>query len=169
MEDAPEVFFLRADPGVLKYIDRDPANSLEEIQHFIQMLTDNVNNNTGIAWAITLKGDDKMIGSIGLWRLIKEHYRAEVGYVMHPDHYGKGIMHEAMMAIVDYGFNGMHLHSIEANIHPGNLASQRVLERAGFIREAYFRENYYYNGVVSDSAIYSLIAPKEPKNNAPQQ
>lgn len=159
MKDAPEVFFLRSDAEVIKYIDRAPAQSLEEAQNFIQLLSDNRTNNTGISWTITLKDDDTMLGNIALWRFEKEHYRAEIGYVLHPSQQGKGIMAEAMAAVTDYAFNHIKLHSIEGNINPGNMASQRVLERAGFVREAYFRENYYYDGKFTDSAIYSLLTP----------
>ncbi len=159
MEDAPEVFFLRSDADVIKYVDRAPAQSLEEANSFIQMVIDNRIKNTGISWNITLKGADKMIGNIALWRLDAANYRAEIGYVLHPEHQGKGIMFEAMKAVIHYAFHEMQLHSIEANINPGNMSSQRVLERAGFIREAYFKENYYYNGRFLDSAIYSLLSP----------
>ena len=161
MDDADEVFFLRSDADVTKYVDRAPAQTIEEAKNFIQLVDDNRRNNTGISWAITLKGTNKMIGNVALWRLDKENYRAEIGYVLHPEHQGKGIMQEATEAILHYGFYEMQLHSVEANINPGNMASQRLLERTGFVREAYFKENYYYDGRFIDSAIYSLLTPKK--------
>jgi ribosomal-protein-alanine N-acetyltransferase len=54
----------------------------------------------------------------------------------------------------------MKLHSIEANVNPNNLSSIKLLERNNFIREGYFKENYFFNGKFSDSAIYSLISPE---------
>jgi ribosomal-protein-alanine N-acetyltransferase len=90
---------------------------------------------------------------------MKEHYRGEVGYVLLPEYQGKGIMHEALGAVIAYGFDVMKLHSIEANTNPNNTPSHKLLERHGFVREAYFKENYYYNGKFLDSAIYSLITP----------
>ena len=160
--DVNEIFFLRSDATVLRYIDRAPCESLDEAAAFIQKITDLLTNGEGVSWAITMKGDDKLIGSIAFWRIQKEHYRAEIGYVMHPACYGKGIMHEAMAAVLDYGFNTMRLHSVEANTNPENKASQNVLERHGFIREAYFRENYFFNDKFLDSAIYSLVRPSNP-------
>ena len=159
-EDAPEFLFLRSDIRVLQYIGKEPITSLEEAQIYVQLLTDNLNDGVGITWAITLKGEDKMIGTIALWRWMKESYRAEIGYVMHPDHSGKGIMQEAMMAVTDHGFNKMGLHSIEASVNPANVASLKVVERAGFIKEGHFRDRCCFRGVFSDRAIYSLIAPK---------
>ena len=69
-------------------------------------------------------------------------------------------MTEALQICLQYGFQKMKLHSVEANINPGNKASMQLLESAGFEKEAYFKENYFYNGKFSDSIIYSTWAKK---------
>src|SRR5690606_18725591 len=94
---------------------------------------------------------------IGFWRLLKEHYRGEIGYLLHPDFQGQGIMHEAFTPVLEYGFNKMNLHSVEANVYPANVSSKKVLEKNGFIKEAYFKENYFFNGEFTDTAVYSLV------------
>ena len=66
-------------------------------------------------------------------------------------------MKEAILAVLDFGFDTMHLHSIEANISPGNAASAGVLEATGFIKEAYFKEDFYYDGTFRDTVIYSKL------------
>ena len=159
MTDAPAMFVQRSDPRIMKYLDRKPCETVEEAAAFIRMITDNLDNNNGISWAITTHDSDEMIGSIAIWRIVKEHYRGELGYVLLPDYQRKGLMHEALNAVIAYGFTDMGLHSLEANINPDNAASQKLLERHGFVREAYFKENYYSNGRFLDSAIYSLITP----------
>ncbi len=102
-----------------------------------------------------------MIGTIGLWRIDKPHYRAELGYMLQTAHQQKGITSEVLAAVVDYGFKEMKLHSIEAKASPNNAASLKVLDKAGFVREAYFKEDYYFNGQFLDTVVYSLLAPKE--------
>lgn len=87
----------------------------------------------------------------------KEHYRAEIGYSLLPDYWSKGYMAEAARCAIDYGFSMLNFHSIEANVNPNNAASIRLLEKMNFVREAYFRENFYYDGKFLDSAIYSLL------------
>ena len=67
-------------------------------------------------------------------------------------------MQEAFNKVLEFGFNSMNLHSIEANVNPENKASIKLLERNNFIREAYFRENYFFDGKFLDTAIYSLLA-----------
>jgi len=156
--DANEVLFLRSDPQVMKYIDRAPDTKLEEAIRFIDLVNNNIATNVAVSWAITLKDAPTLIGTIALWQMDLENYRAEIGYVLHPHQQGKGLMHEAISAVVAYGF-GIGLHSIEANINSDNRASQRVLERSGFVKEAHFKENHFYNGKFLDTVVYSLIAP----------
>jgi ribosomal-protein-alanine N-acetyltransferase len=144
----------------MEFLDRPLAKSMEEAVVFIQKISDGVLRNESITWAITQKGDDTLIGTIGYWTVTKEHYRAEIGYLLSPVFQGQGIMHEALMQVIDYGFNQMKIHSIEANVNPANAPSIKLLEKNGFIREAYHRENYYFNGKFLDSAIYSLLNSK---------
>ena len=66
-------------------------------------------------------------------------------------------MREALHKVLQYGFNELSLHSIEAIINPENNASAGILESAGFIREAYFRENFHFKGEFLDTAVYSLL------------
>ena len=157
--DLNEMFFLRSDPRVMKYLDRNPFLSIHEASFFIQNLHDLEKNNDAITWAMTLKDNPLLIGTICIWNISKEHHRGEVGYAMHPDHHGKGIMNEALVKVLDYGFKTLKLHSMEANVNPGNAASIKLLERNNFVREAYYKENYFYNGKFLDTAIYSLLTP----------
>ena len=158
--DANEIFQLRSDERVMKYIDRPLAKSTEDALTLIDKMTNALLNNEGITWGITLKSDEQLIGTIGFWRIIKEHFRAEIGYQLLFDFQRRGIMQEAIIKVLDYGFNVMRLHSVEANVNPGNTASIEFLEKNKFIREAYFKENYYFNGKFLDSVIYSLITPR---------
>jgi ribosomal-protein-alanine N-acetyltransferase len=157
--DAPEIFFLRSDETVMKYIDREKPKSTEEAVEFIQKVNENIDKNEAIMWGIALLDNpDTLIGNIGYWRMLNQHYRSEIGYMLHPHFWGNGIMKEALLAAIDYGFNNMKLHSIEAHINPDNTASGMLLEKTGFIREAYFKEDFYFKGKFIDTAVYSLLA-----------
>ena len=158
-QDADDFFILRSDQTLMRYIDRPLASSITDAQHLIKKIHDSLIQNDGITWIITLKPDPGLIGTIGFWRIEKENYRAEVGYMLAVKWQDKGIMSEAMKEVLKYGFKEMNLHSVEANVNPANEASIRLLEKNQFIREAYFKENYFYNGKYIDSAIYSLLNP----------
>ncbi len=162
MADLPEMFFLRSDEETVKYISRPRAKTYEDAARYITLFTDAAANNEGITWAIAFNDKpETIIGHIGFWRIIKEHHRAEIGYLLNPQHQGKGIMQQALTAALDYAFNTMHLHTIEGGVNPANAASIKLLERNGFVREAYFREDFFWEGEYHDSTVYSLIAPKK--------
>jgi [ribosomal protein S5]-alanine N-acetyltransferase len=155
--DVKEIFFLRSDSKVMEFLDRPPAKSKEEALLFIDQINELEKNNNGITWGITLKPSNTLIGTICYWNMKKEHYRAEIGYALYPDFHGRGIMHEAMNEVIRFGFARIKLHSIEANVNPHNTPSIKLLERNNFIREGYFKEDFFYNGKFLDSAIYSLL------------
>lgn len=157
--DAQEIFVLRSDENVMQFIDRPRAQLIDDALQQVKKVNDDFINSNGINWAISLKEDGKLIGTIGFWRIMKEHHRAEIGYMLHKNYQRRGIMQEALTTVLNYGFETMKLHSVEANANPLNNASIKLLEKNGFIKEAYFKENYYSNGVFLDSVIYSLLTP----------
>jgi ribosomal-protein-alanine N-acetyltransferase len=157
--DVNEIFVFRSHPEIMRYLDRAPDTSLDQAKGSIERNSKALHAGEGICWGISLKSEPKVIGTIAIWNITKEHHRGEIGYTLHPDHQAKGIMQEAMKAIVGYGFHTMKLHSFEANVNPENEASIKLLERSNFIKEAHFKENYFYDGRYLDSVIYSLLAP----------
>lgn len=159
-DDAQEVLDLRSNPETMKYIPRPLTKTIEEALGFITETNNSIEKKELINWAITLKEDNKLVGMIGFFRMQPQNFRGEVGYILHPNSHGKGIMKEALEKAIRYGFEGMKLHSIEAVIDPRNLSSEKLLQKTGFIKEAHFRENFFYNGEFEDTVIYSLLKSK---------
>ncbi len=156
--DVNEIISLRSNKELMKYIDRPLIETADKALQLVQKIIDGLNNNEAITWAIALKNENRVIGNIGFWKIDKEHHRAEIGYMLHPYHQKKGLMQEAISAILNYGFSTMKLHSVEANVNPANQNSKKFLAKNKFVQEAYFRENFYYNGQFMDSAIFSLLS-----------
>jgi len=155
--DANEMFLLRSNKEIMKYIERPLAVTVNDAVELINNVEKMRLNNEGINWGITIKGTNKIIGTIGIWRIQKENYRAEIGYLLHTDHHRKGFMKEAIAAAIHFGFTTLQLHSLEAHINPANEASRKLLESTGFIQEAYFKQSFYYNGKFLDTVIFSLL------------
>ena len=153
-EDAEDLFQLRNNDDAMKYINKARPQSIDETKELIAKMND---ISQRIQWAITSKEDDKLIGTIGYHVIYKEHHRAEIGYMLHPAQWGKGIMSEAIAAVLDFGFNHIGLHSIEARINPINKASSKILLKHAFEKEGYFKQSFFYQGTYIDSEIYSLI------------
>ena len=163
--DAPQCFELRNSDEVMKYIDRPMAHKLEDAVEWMQKLNDGINNNQLVCWAITLKENPTLIGTISYHRIIKEHHRAEIGYMLLPAYWQKGLLTEAAREVIEYGFRELKLHSIEANVNPLNEASMALLRKFHFVLEAHFREDYYFNGKFLDSYIFSLLERRYRNGN----
>jgi ribosomal-protein-alanine N-acetyltransferase len=134
--DANEMFFLRSNEDVLRYLGREPTPTVEEAEQFIAQINKNVEKNESILWGIALLNNPSVvIGTICLWNLKPENYRGEIGYLLHPGFWRKGIMKEAINCVIEYGFNVLGLHSIEALLSPENVASSAVLESTGFVQK----------------------------------
>lgn len=158
-EDVGQIFEMRSNEHVMKFIGKNLVTSIDEAMDFYNLVNNCLDNNEGVTWAITLiEFPERMIGTIGFWHLILENYRAEIGYMFLPDYWKKGLGKEALLKIIGYGFNEMKLHSIEARINPQNIASALLLKNTGFVKEAYFKEDFYFNGAFDDTEVYSLLA-----------
>ncbi len=157
--DAPEILFLRSDPVMIRYLDRAPMTSTGEVLEHIRKVHADETAGENVTWCLVPKDASRLIGTICLWHFRKQHFRAEIGYLLHPSYHRRGYMQETMTAVLQYGFHIMHLHSIDAIVNPANADSVKLLERNGFVREAYFREDYFWNGQFLDTAVYSKLAP----------
>ena len=157
--DAEKFFELRINEQVMKYIDRPRPASIEEIKALINKINNDLTESRGITWGITTNESNELIGTIGFHKIYPKNYRAEIGYMLSPIYWKSGFMSECLKTVLSFGFNQLHFHSIEADINPDNDASRQLLKKHGFKQEAYFKENYFYNGVFLDSEIYSLLHP----------
>ncbi len=156
--DTRALFELRNNSQVIQFLDQHPFADEGEAKEYINVAIDRLAKGESLPWKIVFKDKpDKLIGTIGFWRVSLAHYRAEIGYMLHPDHWRKGIMKEAVEKVTRFAFKELKFHSIEANINPANLASSALLTSCGFTLEGLFKESFYFNGAFYDAAIYSLL------------
>jgi len=104
-----------------------------------------------------------MIGDLGLFRLNEQHGRAEIGYVVAREHWGRGVATAAARAALEWSFETLRLHRVEAIVHPDNVGSVRMVEKLGFGREGTLREFTRIRGVQRDMTLYSLLAHERPR------
>jgi ribosomal-protein-alanine N-acetyltransferase len=155
--DAADVLVFRGDPIVQKY-DDPTIHTVEEAQIFINELQAEYKAKEGIGWGVTLADQDVVIGAIGFHHWDHYHRRAETGYGLAHEYWGKGIGSEALKAMVRFGFNQMNLNRIYARTIADNHGSVRLLERLGFQREGTQRKHSWEDdGTFHDSAIYGLL------------
>jgi ribosomal-protein-alanine N-acetyltransferase len=158
-EDTADIFRIMSDPRVTRYFGTAPMAAIAEAAERVRSIQAAFAGQEGVRWAIADRASGRFLGTLGFWRLIKPHFRAEIGYELAPEWWGQGVMPEAAGAALTFGFATMGLHSVEAQIHPENTGSRRVLEKLGFVQEGYFRENYYEPAEArfTDTAVFSLL------------
>jgi [ribosomal protein S5]-alanine N-acetyltransferase len=160
LDDVGDIFRIMSDPRVKRYFGSLPMAAPEEAEQRVQRIHTAFQEHSGIRWAIADRANGQLIGTAGFWRLLKPHFRAEVGYELAPEWWGQGAMTEALGALLGFAFTSMGLHSVEAQIHPDNSGSRRVLEKLGFVQEGYFHENFYdpVEAQFTDTAVFSLLS-----------
>jgi [ribosomal protein S5]-alanine N-acetyltransferase len=155
--DAEDLFRIFSDEETMRYWSCRPYTSVDQARRLIEGIAEAARGGVGIHWAITLSGDERLIGKCGYNEWRKAHRRGDISYILAREHQGKGIVSEALSAMLDYGFGHMNLHSIEAGVTPGNDASTRMLQKLGFRLEGHLRESFLTDGGFVDSLIYSLL------------
>ncbi|PSL40145.1 ribosomal-protein-alanine N-acetyltransferase [Planomicrobium soli] len=109
--------------------------------------------------------DDTLVGMITLFQIFRGPLqRAFLGYALDKNHNNKGYATEAVKLIVDYAFQKLQLHRIEAGVMPHNIPSMRVLEKAGFHKEGIAKSNVKINGKWEDHQVLAIINPKDDRN-----
>lgn len=147
----PEMVWGGGEPG-----PKDMAAARGELRRY---LVDLFRERQGFRWLIMLKGEDRPIGSLGFykWSPSLEH-QAEMGYDLQKEYWGRGIMTEAMKAVIDFGFKKMKLHRIEVLIMPRNKRSIRLVKRLGFTKEGVIRQRGFDEfGNYADDILFSLL------------
>ncbi|WP_316767926.1 GNAT family N-acetyltransferase [Pedobacter frigiditerrae] len=126
--DEQEIFTLRSDDEINKYLDRPINKTLEEAKNFIN----NVLNNDALYWAITLGNNNKLVGTICLYGFSDENVSCEIGYELLTNFQGQGIMQEASAKVIDFAFNTIKVQKIEASLHKDNQCSRQLLDKLSF-------------------------------------
>jgi ribosomal-protein-alanine N-acetyltransferase len=151
LEDAPEIFRIRSDDRVNKYLDRPKATSIEDALTFIRKIQ---TVNAGFYWGISLKDNNTLIGAVCFWNIVIEKKSGEIGYELHPDYQGKGIMQEAITAVIKYGFETAGFNVITALPAADNEKSIQLLERNNFVKDTNFE---YISKEESDNQVGYIL------------
>ena len=132
INDEQEIFTLRSDSEINKYLDRQIGNTIDDARRFINKVNENINKNDALYWAITLRDKNRLLGTICLFGFSDENYKCEIGYELLRNFQGQGIMKEAIEKVIDYAFNTINVKKIEAFLHRDNQSSIRLLEKFSF-------------------------------------
>ena len=158
LDDAEAVFAYASDPEVTRYVLWDTHRSVEDSESFLRSATEGYERGDFGGWGVVLKVDGAFVGTCGVDAgYAPEHARAELGYVLSREHWGKGLMTEAVRAVIAFGFEQLSLNRIQARCIAENVASARVMEKAGMTHEGTLRESEFIKGAYRDIELYSIL------------
>lgn len=153
--DTLDLFAIFSDPEVCRYYDLDPLVSVTEAEEMVQRFANRFDNNISFRWGITLKPDDTVIGTCGLF--IHSNWRGAIGYDLAQTHWGQGIMTEAVGAVTRFGFEQANLTRIEAFVMLDNIASVKLLTKLGYTEEGILRRYMHFKGQLHDMRCFSYL------------
>lgn len=159
-EDADSWFAIMRDPLVMQYWGHGPWLDISQAREAIADDIEAMETGEYLKLAICEKSQAKCLG---MCIFFHHHYgsqRGAIGYCLAPEAQGRGYMTEALRYFFTFLHQRMSLRRLEADIHPDNLASARVLERLGFQREGLMKERWCVDGVISDSVLFGLLLNK---------
>ncbi|WP_211655594.1 GNAT family N-acetyltransferase [Planococcus alpniumensis] len=159
-QDTDRFFALLQREDVTYYYGMDRLLEKEEALEMIRAFRVVFEFMRGMRWGIRLRGEQELIGTIGFNQLQLRSKKTEVGYELHPDYWRKGLMEEALSAVLDYAFDELGLYRVGATTYPANTGSNRLLKKMGFTEEGQLRGYLFQRGESHDALVFSLLAPE---------
>lgn len=155
--DTADMYEYACRPDVTKYLTWNPHPDREYTREYLQYLGNRYATGMFYDWAIIYEADCKMVGTCGFTSFNCTADSAEVGYVLNPSYWGKGIVTEALERVLRFGFEELKLHRIEARFMEGNDRSLRVMEKAGMRFEGILRESMLIKGSYVNVGVCSIL------------
>ena len=155
--DVAAVYELYADKEAVRFGYAPSMESLHDARRVILATLELARDRTMFHFGVADREHDRIIGHATLFRWEREQRRAEVGYSIRRDLWGRGLATEAVATLIVFAFESLGLRRIEADADPRNVASIRVLEKLGFVREGVARERWEIGGEVQDSILFGLL------------
>ena len=162
--DVPALFAIFSDPRVMRYWSTPPFETESQAQHLLDRIQEGFRSRQLFQWGITR--EQELLGTCTLFHLDLTHRRAEIGYALAHRFWGKGWAQDAVTTVIDFAFEVLDLHRIEADVDPRNTRSLGLLERLGFRREGCLRERYIVNDEIQDALLLGLLRPERTTGDA---
>ena len=158
LDDAQAMYGYASDPEVTRYVLFETHRSVEDSEAFLRFAVEGYERGDFGGWGVILKDSGEFVGTCGVdVNYAPEHTRAELGYVLSRDHWGRGLMPEAVRAVIRFGFGCIELNRIQARCIAENTASARVMEKAGMTYEGTLRQSEFIKGAYRYMKIYSIL------------
>ncbi|KHK59402.1 GCN5 family acetyltransferase [Burkholderia sp. A9] len=156
--DVHALFDIWSDAEAMRYFSFAPLADLQQAVERVARNLATTASGQDLVCVLEARDTGEVLGECVLFHAHEQCRRAEIGFSLRRRYWRGGYMHEAASALIAHAFDTLRLNRIEADIDPRNVASARLLERLGFVREGVLRERWIVGDEVSDSALYGLLA-----------
>ena len=165
LSDADDAFRVLSNATAMKYYGTPPHKNLEFTQkQFIDIMLSRFKHRDAVLFVVTLKEEDKYIGHVTAMQFDRFFKFVDLAYIIDREYWGRGIATEAVTQVVNFLVNTMKIHKIRAGFFAKNIASKRVLQKAGFKQEGYLRDNAFLDGVFEDEYLMALLSSDQVSN-----
>ena len=164
VEDAPDMFENWAkDPVVTEFLTWEAHRSVEDTKKLLSLWVSEYEKGEYFNWAMELKESGRLIGNISVVKVDDRIDAAEMGYCMGRAHWGKGLMPEALSAVMDFLFGEVGMNRVSAKHDARNPKSGRVMAKAGMRFEGVLRQAGKSNAGICDEVVYATIRADRKK------
>lgn len=157
VSDSADMFSYASEPRVTEHLLWQPHENERATKRYLEYAQKLYRSGELVDWAVTLKETGRMIGTCGFASLDGENSSGEIGYVLHPDFWGRGLAAEALRVVMQYGFETLGLHRIECRHMHGNESSGKVMQKCGMRYEGTLRDSLYVKGRFCTIVMYSVL------------
>lgn len=155
--DATALLDIYGDAETMRYWSGPPWNAIGQAQHYIAQSRRDAGDGSALRLGLKLRETGELVGTATLYAFHRGNRRCEIGYILGRAHWGRGLMSDALTALLEHGFGPLDLNRIEADIDPRNEGSRRILERLHFRKEGFMRERWIVNGEICDTEYYGML------------
>lgn len=155
--DIDDLYEYASDNKVTRYLSWDTYKNRDMAVKYIEDILLKYSKNEIAPWGIEWKENSKLIGSIDFVKYEEKNFSAEIGYVLNRKYWNKGIMTEAVEAIIKFGFEEMNLNRIEMRHNVMNIGSERVMQKNALKYEGTLREKEFLKKEFVDINYYSIL------------
>ncbi len=157
MRDAADIYHYARDPEVARHVLWEPHASLWDSRAYVRFLLYQYHSGQPGSWVIEFRETGRVIGTIGYMSYAADNAAVEVGYSLSREYWGRGLMTEALQAVIGETFRVLQMHRIEAMHFSDNPASGRVMQKCGMVYEGHHRERIYCKGVFRDVEMWAIL------------
>lgn len=161
-QDLPDLFEINGDDAVTRFLPYDSWQSALDGTTWLARMEALAQAGSGVQLVITRNTDDKVIGTVLLFKFDEASARVELGYVLGRPYWRQGLATEALQAVCEHAFRQLAVRRIEAEVNPDNEASNALLLSLGFVHEGCLRKRWVAKGVAYDTNIYGCLAHEWP-------